>query len=578
MIDRVQAKLHAVAAPRRARTGTFAALALALLASLTAGGEARAGDSPTASDRPHAILARLAARLAEPETPPVPLGLAEAVRIAVENNPGVRARAEVPALVSQNILTALSAYDPTLVLRLEASDVTFPAVSDLTAGPAQSTFKEKQQTGEVALGKTLTTGARLGISWENVRTENNSQFTRHSPEFTPALRLGIEQPLLRNFAGIQQRTAVVVARQTSAQALSEFEADLATFVGEVIDAYWESVLAEAELRVEQRSLDLARELVREARTGVEVGVLPPVAVQEAEADAAGRHERVLRAHNRLAVAQRQLQYKVMLDAGSGAAPRRIAAIDQHLVEAVDANREAILEQAVTKRAEIRAAALELDTARAREGSARRGKLPELTLIARYGLAGLAGRTRNPTVIEGGPGEEDTVILSPFEGDYGDSLDSLATGDFNQALLGLELEMPLAGAEARAEHARALIRIRRAARLLEQTVLDVALEVERALADVSSADERVEASRLARELAEQNLHNQRRRYELGTVTTKDVLDFQTRLAEALAAEVRAITDHAKALARLQQADGELLENYQISLETPEAPGRPWWATF
>ncbi|MFT4570358.1 MAG: outer membrane protein [Hyphomicrobiaceae bacterium] len=534
--------------------------------------------SGLSSERASAILRRLSARAAQPEAPPVPLGVWEAVRIAVENNPGIRAQAEVPALVSQNVLTALAAYDPSLSVRLEASDVTFPAVSDLTAGPSQSTFKEKSQTGELGLAKTLITGGRLGIIWENVRTENNSQFTRHTPEFTPALRLGIEQPLLRNFAGIQERTAVIVARQDSARAIADFEAELSAFVGEVIEAYWETVLAKAELRVEQRSLELARELVREARTGVDVGVLPPVAVQEADADAAGRQELVLRARNRLEVAERQLQYRVMLDANGSGAPRRIAPIDNYQVEALELNRETILEAAVQRRPEIHAAALDLDTAHAEESQARRGKLPELTLIARYGLAGLAGKTRNPTIVEGTQGEEDTVVLSPFDGDYGDSLDALGSGDFNQAVFGLELEMPLANAAAKAEHAKAVISIRRSARQLEQTVSDVALEIERALADVSSAYERVGASRLARELAEQNLHNQQRRYELGAVTTKDVLDFQTRLAEGLAAEVQAITDHAKAVARLHQADGTLLEKYEVAVETPQAPGRPWWAAF
>lgn len=555
---------------------------LVVLASLALLGETApswasdpAGLSP---DRASAILRRVSARLSQSEAPAVPLGLADAVRIAVENNPGVRARAEVPAQVSQNVLLALASYDPTLAVRLQATDVTFPAVSDLTAGPAQATFEQQTKSAELEVRKTLRTGADFGIVWDNVRTENNSQFTRHSPEFTPSIGVQIDQPLLRNFGGIVERTAVVVARQNSARALAEFEAGLANFVGQVIEDYWESVLAKAELQVERRSLELARELVREATTGVDVGVLPPVAVQEAEADAASREERVLRAENRVIVAERQLQYRIMFDAKQGGAPRRITAIDVHRAERMELNREAALELAVQRRPEIHGAALELDAAHAVEARERRAKLPELRLIARYGLSGLAGQTRNPTITPGENGEPDEVVLSPFDGNYGDSLDNLVTGDFPQALLGLELEVPFANAEAEATHTRAQIAIRRSARQLEQTVSDVALEIERALADVSSAYQRVGASKLAREAAEQNLRNQTRRYELGAVTTKDVLDFQTRVADALAAEVEAITDHAKAVDRLALAKGGLLEKYGVAVETPETPGLPWWAAF
>ena len=69
-----------------------------------------------------------------------------------------------------------------------------------------------------------------------------------------------------------------------------------------------------------------------------------------------------------------------------------------------------------------------------------------------------------------------------------------------------------------------------------------------------------------------------RIELGAVTTKDVLDFQEKLAEAQAAEVRAITDHARSVTRLRRADGTLLARFGIELQSPEAPGQPWWYLF
>jgi len=63
-----------------------------------------------------------------------------------------------------------------------------------------------------------------------------------------------------------------------------------------------------------------------------------------------------------------------------------------------------------------------------------------------------------------------------------------------------------------------------------------------------------------------------------VTTKDVLDFQEKLAAAQASEVRAITDHARSITRLRLADGTLLARFGIELQSPDAPGEPWWYRF
>ena len=80
------------------------------------------------------------------------------------------------------------------------------------------------------------------------------------------------------------------------------------------------------------------------------------------------------------------------------------------------------------------------------------------------------------------------------------------------------------------------------------------------------------------LAEENLRNQEKRHEVGLATTKDLLDFQTRLTSARAAEVQAKTDHAISVARWRRAQGALLAHYQIVLDEPDKRTTPWFARF
>ena len=47
---------------------------------------------------------------------------------------------------------------------------------------------------------------------------------------------------------------------------------------------------------------------------------------------------------------------------------------------------------------------------------------------------------------------------------------------------------------------------------------------------------------------------------------------------MAAEARAIADHAIALAELERAEGSLLPRYGIRVEFENRPGKEWWARF
>jgi hypothetical protein len=119
-------------------------------------------------------------------------------------------------------------------------------------------------------------------------------------------------------------------------------------------------------------------------------------------------------------------------------------------------------------------------------------------------------------------------------------------------------MPLSNAAAHSELAQRRI-ARNQAELNHRELLSrVTLEVRRTVADVVTGRQRIETSRVG-EFAEENLRNQGKRHEVGMATTKDLLDFQTRLTSARAAEVAAKIDYA--VARWRRAQGRLLDHYQ-----------------
>ncbi len=509
-----------------------------------------------------------------------PITLAEAIRAAVENNPGVRAQRQRPRQDRLLPLTAASAYDPTLRLETSVADSTTPTanvLSGVTVGGNQS-LEQDEVLANLTLSKLFVTGTAVDLSWENSRRSSNSSFQSLSPEYEPIVGLTVQQPLLKNFGGLTTRTAVRMAANDARRSAALFEAGLADFAAEVVDAYWNYSEAQAEVEVRRHALELAGELVAEAEARVKIGTLPPVASREARADEALRKEAAISAQNRLDVAARTLQYTVMLSDRPGGPPLPLRPVDRHQVEERKLDRASVLRRAVERRAEVRAARLEVDTARLEQTQARNELLPSLNLVGNYRLLGLGGISR-PAELPSGSGDVASATLSSGEKDaYGDALDLLASGDFYSYSVGLQLELPFSNARARAEHERATIALRSSEERLRQVLSDIALEIERVIGDVASATQRVFAARMARELAEENLDNQKRRYEVGMVTTTDVLRFQDKVVAAMASEVRAVADHARALAQLHRAEGTLLDAYDVSVESGDGGRLPWWARY
>jgi len=526
------------------------------------------------------IVERMLGEISRTQGEPRRLSLTEAVRFAVANNPGIRAQGEIPNRDAWEPFGATEPFDPKVHANVVGSDIRAPSASSLTSGTSP-VFNERAIRSGASLSKLFRSGGFMDLTWNNQAVHTNSPFYGLNPRYDERLTLSFRQPLLRNFWASNETTAVLVARSDAEESLAQFEANLSRFVSDIIDVYWTYEQAAAELEVSRRSIALARELVREAQAKVDVGLLAPVAVKEAEADAAARLERSIVIENALTVAAHDLQYKVMLGAAAGKAPEPVVPVEEHVVTPIELDRQSSLRTAAECRAEIRAATYALGRRRIQEKNEHNQRLWDLSLVGHYGFLGLSGdaqvlrdtETGEPILDE----NQRQQVRSIYGGGYGDAFD-LWGDDFHDYAVGFEIEIPFGNARARADVAKAEIEVRQASRDLEQTISNVALDVERALADVESAAKRVTASKASRELAEENVRNQTRRYELGAVTTKDVLDFQEKLAIALASEVRAITDHARAVTRLRMAEGTLLARFGIEIQSPSAPGKPWWYLF
>jgi outer membrane protein TolC len=521
--------------------------------------------------------------------------LEDAIALALENNPGIGAKRLEPVRVDQDILEAQSQFDPVVGGSWQYTNSITPNANVL-AGTRTTVLNNR--LFDVNAGKLFRTGTRLSFGFDWTELSNNGRFFQLSPQYTPATGFSLFQPLLRDFGWDYSYLLVRVAERTAEGALYAYEAQVADFVREVIDTYFSVMGARANLQVRREAEALAQRTVSENQARVRVGLLPPVAILEAQTDAARRRDEVIRAENLLEVSRQRLAQLCFYHPDGTFVPRTLEPVEYEGIEEVRADLEETLEVALQSRPEILASLKGVQARQINERIASNQLLPRLDLVGGYGVSGLAGQNRalattqtfvSSTDLGGGRCQFITTDVyqctvpvaappSPFAGTRGDAFSRMGSGDFNNYNVGIQVSVPIDNAAAKARQTRSRIEVNQAELNHRELQSQVTLEVRQSIATIQSSRQRVDASRTAVELAEENLRAQQKRFEVGMATTKDLLDFQQRLTQARVDQVQANFDYALAVAAWRRAQGTLLNRYHVVLEHPKLRPAPWFAKF
>lgn len=496
------------------------------------------------------------------------LTLVDAVHTALANNPGVSAARLTPLGVRQDVRRAEAAFDPLLSINAGRDRTEAPNPSALVG---VATTNVTNFDGELTIEKKLRTGADFSIALTTNRQSLNAAFQTLRPQYTSELFFSLNQPLLRDFGKNFAYLLVEITELDSEVAIYRYRAALANFVKRVIEAYWVVVFTRQNLVVQEQSHALALETLHENEERVRVGLLAPVVVKEAESEAALREEQVILAANDLENARSALRQIVYMNARDGFLPQKVEPIEKPHTRTVTVDIAQSVTLAFDNRPEIAAQTLDLQGKRLTQQVRENQLLPRFDLVGGGGLNALSGEPE-PVDFQG------QTVTSPFGGSYADAFDRLGDGDFYTYQFGVEIEIPIGNAAAKAEYAQAKIDTARATLDRRQLLADISLEVDRAVNDVETNMKRIQSTRVARELAEENLRNQHKRLEVGMATTKDVLDFQDDLTQARGNELKAAVDYNISLAELGRAQGTILDRFSVVIEEPGERFVPWWAKF
>lgn len=474
------------------------------------------------------------------------LTLDEAVRRALERNADLAIVRLEPEAGTTRVEQAESAFRPVLSTTFGMTRVTTPPTSSLFG---DSGVKNTDWFASGTLRQRLFAGGGTWLaSWDAQRTTTNSPLSSYDPDLGSSLLLAFSQPLLRDREVDPARQQLIVTRRNKAISDLQFKEAVVQTTASVKAAYWNLKATLANIAVQQRSLELAEELARQNKARVDVGQLPPLDLLAAQAEAAQRREQLIEARRLAGDSEDRLRRLIMDPADRSFWNVRLSPVDEPMPDGPGPDVDAAVSTMLTSRLDLEQARTLVESAVSAVRFYENQRRPDVRLEASYAPTGLGG---TQLVRNGFLGD----IVGRNQTSFGSTLGQILTADYPSWSFGVTVNYPLGRSYEEAGLARAEIDRRQAEARVTTLELQAVEELRRAARTVGSARERIGATRVGAELAEERLQVEQRRFDVGLSTSFLVTQAQRDLAQARVAQLQAVLDYQSALIAfelLQQA--------------------------
>jgi outer membrane protein TolC len=458
--------------------------------------------------------------------------------------------------LAHNLQVSVALQDPRIAGQtLRAEEAKFEAVftpairyREQDAPTLDITAPNQQDTLSLDAGVSIPmrTGGRVRVGLSESKSDTpNNPFVTLPTSYSSALTFSISQPLLRNAGRDASVHSIKIASYEEQAVMAQTRLEVIRQLAAVDRAYWRLDAVRRELEVRQTQYELAVALLEKARRRVRSGAAPEIEEIRAESGVAERLEAIITAENALLTQQRELKRIINMPGLAVDTPTIIepATTPDPVPYAFDP--AALCDAAVANRMEMLELELRLAADAATIDFNRNEALPLFVLDYTYSVDGLG-----PT--------------------WHDNNQSLRKNNFESWTLGLSGEVPIGNEAAKARVQRAiLVRLQRLGTrdAREQAIRQ---EVLNAVDTINADWQRILAARLATVAAARTYEAEQRQNDAGARTATDVLDAQSRLAEAQSAEIRAIAEYQIALVDLAFATGTLLGAARIDFGEPLHP--------
>ncbi len=503
------------------------------------------------------LLALFVPALAGEEAKEIPLTLEDSIVRAMKNNLNLAVEVFNPDLADATLARAKEAFLPRLDLNYGNQKHQEPPYWFIQGA---GTLTSKYLDYGASVVQFLPTGGNVSVSLQGYRSDTNQAFQLINPRYGSTLRFDVTQPLLRDFGPKVARREILVSRNNLDISRSQFEATLMDTVYQVQEAYWNLVYAIENLSVKKQSLQLARDLLAKNKKEVEVGTLAPLEVLNAEATVAQREADILQAEALIRQGEDILKSLINPSSEGDMRALHLVPTDKPVFKPAAVSFDEALAQAMERRPDLAVNRTTILNSRIDFSVARNQLLPKLDLKLSYWSPGISGDRilyLNDDPFLG-------VMIGKESGSGSNAFRDATKFLYKNWSVGLTLSVPVADVVGRANLALARLALDQSTARLKNQEQQIALEVGDAVRSVETDAKRVDAYRIARELAAKRLEAETKKLGVGLTTNYFVLQYQEELANARSMEIKALVDYNLSLARLERSVGSSLRTRNIAV--------------
>lgn len=478
---------------------------------------------------------------------PLSLTLQETIETVLKNNISISVQSYNSKINEQFIFEKEADFDPTVDFEFMVGEETRQSASTL----ADSKTRNLDYDWDFSVSQKFVTGGDYELTMDNNKNQSSSSRTSLNPIYSSDLALTVTQPLLKDFGIDLNKREIYIAKNDQKISDHQFTEKVIATIAETENIYWDLVFSIEDLKVKETSLQRARDLEKQVKAQVDVGTLAELEILQAKSNVASREERLLNAQNLIDDNGDNLKSILNFSFDSEEGLKEIIPADSPVFEpGAENSLEEALKTALIHRPDLLAKKMELENRNIEAKYNENQTLPTLDLVGSLGLNGLSGDS------------------STKNGSYDSALSEAFSTDFRLWQFGINLSYPLGNRAAKSKLAIKRLEVAQLLLNIKDLEKTIVVEVREAHRQIKTDIKRVQATRVARKLAEEKLNAEEKKFKVGLSTSFNVLEFQEDLAEEQSNEIKAVIDYNKSLNRLNQVMARTLEAHDIKLFSKE----------
>jgi outer membrane protein len=495
---------------------------------------------------------------AEQDGTAIYLSLVDVTKLALQNNIDIAIADTSEESSRLSLVSAEAAYDPSLSFSV-STDSSKRSNTRLETASSEATFTtSKGVSWSANYSQQVKTGGSIRGTMSTSRSSSDEAFSLFNPSFSARASVTYTQPLWRNFLIDSNRANLKIVKLDIETSDISFKQTVTSNISRIMQQYWALVSAIKDYDIQRNSMRLAMINLRDNRKRVEVGTQAPITIIQSEYTLQQRRQSLNSSEESIQRQMNAMRQYISNDPSNEIWSKVIVPTDTPDFQDYKIDQETAIETALRNSPQLQQSDLELQKSDINLKVARDQKKWGVDLSFSFGSSGSSGTP-------GGSGQNLDLIDPDYIGGWGTSFDNLFTKGLINWSLQVSVDVPLRNRSAETRYATQLISRKRTVLSRKQTEQQVVVQIRNAYQALQTARMQVETAKKGKELAQEQLDGEEKRYDAGLTENYRVLEQQDQLASAENSELRSLINYKNAIITLQEAMNTLVEesDFEIS---------------